>query len=151
MPFIALGGRFAEFRVAELAAAPEPAQGGRLLVFVRAAAAEFAGRFVLPKPCGARPESVELPCALQAREEVFGRADEFSEADGLEPCEAAEDGRLVESCDWRLALNPDEVPADRAVLAAVELPGLRAELFMVRAGRREAEAAGAVRAITLRF
>lgn len=93
MPFIALGGRFAEFREAELGAAPEPAQGGRLLEFGRAAAdTEFAGRFVLPKPCGARPESVELPCALQAREEVFERADEFTEADGLEPCEPAEGG-----------------------------------------------------------
>jgi len=124
-----------ELRDAELGAAPEPAQGGRLLVFVGAAAAEFAGRFELPKPCGARPESVELPCALQAREEVFERADEFTEPDGLEPCCMAEGGRLAESCDWRLALVPDGVPADRAVLAAVELPGLRVELFMVRTGR----------------
>jgi hypothetical protein len=69
------------------------------LTFVRAAAAEFAGRFELPKPCGARPESVVLPCALQVREEVFARADEFTEADGLEPCEAAEGGRFAESCD----------------------------------------------------
>jgi len=76
LPFVALGGRFAEFRDAELGAAPEPAQGGRLLLFVRAADAEFDGRFVLPKPCGARPESVVLPCALQVRE----------------------DGRFAESC-----------------------------------------------------
>ena len=106
-----------------------------MLLFARAAEVEFAGRLVLPKPCGARPESVVLPCALHAREEVFERADEFAEADGLEPCAVAEGGRLAESCDWRLALNPDAVPADRAVLAAVELPGLRAELFMVRTGR----------------
>lgn len=125
----------AEFRDAELEAAPEPAQGGRLLLFVRAADTEFEGRFELPKPCGARPESVALPCALHAREEVLGRADEFTEADGLDPCTAAEGGRLAESCDWRLALKPDAVPADRAVLAAVELPGLRAELFMVRTAR----------------
>jgi len=76
-----------------------------------------------------------LPCAFQAREELFGRADEFTEPDGLEPCCMAEGGRLAESCDWRLALVPDGVPADRAVLAAVELPGLRVELFMVRTGR----------------
>jgi hypothetical protein len=124
-----------ELRDAELGAAPEPAQGGRLLAFERAAVAEFEGRFVLPKPCGARPESVELPCALQVREEVFGRADEFIEPDGLEPCCMAEGGRLEESCDWRLALIPDGVPADRAVPAAGELPGLRVELFMVRTGR----------------
>lgn len=151
MPFIELGARFVEFRDAELGAAPEPAQGGRLLEPERAAAVEFEGRFALPKPCGARPESVELPCALQAREEVFERADEFTEADGLEPCCKAEGGRLEESCDWRLAPIPDGVPADRPVPAAGELPGLRVELFMVRTGKWDADAAGAVRAITLRF
>jgi len=139
-----------EFRDTELGAPPEPAHGGRLLEPGRAAV-EFADRFELPKPCGARPESVELPCAFHAREELFGRADEFTEPDGLEPCCMAEGGRFVESCDWRLALNPDEVPPGRVVLAAVELPGLRVELFMVRAGRWEADAAGAVRATTLRF
>lgn len=122
-----------------------------MLEFGRAAAVEFAGRFELPKPCGARPESVELPCACHVREEVFERADEFTEPEGLEPCGVAEGGRLEESCDWRLALNPGEAPPGRAVLLAVPLPGLRVELFMVRTGRCEADAAGAVRAITLRF
>jgi len=124
-----------EFRVAELGAPPEPAQGGRLVLFVRAADTEFAGRFELPKPCGARPESVELPCALQVREEVFGRAAEFTEPDGLEPCCTLEGGRFAEGCDWRLALNPDEAPPDRAAVVAVELPDLRVELFMVCTGR----------------
>ena len=139
-----------EFRDTELRLEPETAHGGRLLELGRAAD-EFADRFELPKPCGARPESVELPCAFHAREELFGRADEFTEPDGLEPCCMLEGGRLAESCDLRLPLNPGEVPPGRAVLAAVELPGLRVELFMVRAGRWEADAAGAVRAITLRF
>ena len=34
---------------------------------------EVAGRFELPNPCGARPESVELPCAFQVRPEAGGR------------------------------------------------------------------------------
>lgn len=93
-----------------MGAPPEPAQGGRLLLFVRAAEVEFAGRLLLPKPCGARPESVLLPCALQAREEVFECAAGFTEPDVREPCCIAEGGRLAESCDWRLALNPGEAP-----------------------------------------
>jgi len=106
-----------------------------LLEVGRAAAVEFAGRFELPKPCGARPESVELPCAFQVREEVFERADEFTEPEGLEPCCVPKGGRLAESCDCRLAFNADDVPPERAELLAVELPGLRVELFMVRTGR----------------
>jgi hypothetical protein len=69
------------------------------------------------------------------REEVFERADEFTEPEGLEPCCMAEGGRLEESCDWRLPPKPDEAPPGRAVLPAPKLPGLRAELFMVRTGR----------------
>jgi len=114
-------------------------------------AVEFAGRLVLPKPCGAWPESVALPCALHVREDVFDRADEFVEADGLEPCCMAEGGRLAESCACRLAFIPAGLPVVRAEPTAAEWPGLRAELFMVRTGRCEADAAGAVRAITLRF
>ena len=49
-----------------------PTQGGRLLEFMRVVC-ELAGRFELPNPCGARPESVELPCAFQARPEAGGR------------------------------------------------------------------------------
>lgn len=48
--------------------APDPAHGGRSarfdIVF------EPDGRFALPKPCGARPESVVLPCALHVRLEL---------------------------------------------------------------------------------
>ena len=54
---------------------------------------EVAGRFELPKPRGARPESVELPCAFQVRPEAgdrealllkepLGRADWDCPADG---------------------------------------------------------------------
>jgi hypothetical protein len=118
---------------------------------VRPAAAEFDGRFELPKPRGARPESVELPCAFQVREEALERGDELIEPGVLEPCCMAEGGRLEESCDWRLVPKPDEVPPDRPVPAAAELPRLRLELFIVRTGKWEADAAGAVRAITLRF
>jgi hypothetical protein len=48
-----------------------PAQGGRSLVFIRAVCG-VAVRFELPNPCGARPESVVLPCAFQLRPEVGG-------------------------------------------------------------------------------
>ena len=99
MLFVVLGGRFAEFLDEEFAAPPVPAQGGRLLEFGRADVVEFDGRFVLPKPCGARPESVLLPCAFQVREGVLERFDGFTDADGLEPCEDTEGGRLAESCD----------------------------------------------------
>jgi hypothetical protein len=37
------------------------------------AVCEVAGRFELPNPCGAWPESVALPCAFQVRPEVVGR------------------------------------------------------------------------------
>jgi hypothetical protein len=47
--------------------------------------------------------------------EVLGRADEFTEADGLEACEPAEGGRFAESCAWRLEFVPEEAPAERAV------------------------------------
>src|SRR5262249_32978955 len=50
-----------------------PAHGGRSLEFI-CAVCEGDGRFVLPKPCGARPESVMLPCAFQERFEVELRA-----------------------------------------------------------------------------
>jgi hypothetical protein len=39
---------------------PLPTQGGRLLEFIPVVC-EAAGRFELPNPCGAWPESVELP------------------------------------------------------------------------------------------
>jgi hypothetical protein len=74
-----------------------PAHGGRLLELIRAVdCVLFVGRFDEPKPCGARPESVALPCALQLRPVVVERA-ELMDAEG---------GRLAESCACRLALIP---------------------------------------------
>jgi hypothetical protein len=84
------------------------------------------GRLLLPKPCGARPASVELPCALQLRvlllgrtelftepllgrpellTEPFGRA-EFTLGAPPRPGCAADGGRLAESCDMRFVLMP---------------------------------------------
>lgn len=79
-----------------------------------------AGRFELPKPWGARPESVALPWAFQVRpevgglevllcKEVVGRpplALLLKELFGREPCICEVDGgRFDESCDWRALLN----------------------------------------------
>ena len=58
---------------------PVPAHGGRFVEFPRARFVPlFVERFELPNPCGARPESVVLPCALQERP-VF----EFTEREEL--------------------------------------------------------------------
>lgn len=90
-----------------------------------------AGRFELPNPCGAWPESVTLPCAFQARPEAGGlEVLLFNELVGCEPllllllkdpfgrellllseplgrafcgC-AAVGGRFDESCDCRALL-----------------------------------------------
>jgi len=51
------------------------------------AGCELAARFELPNPCGARPESVVLPCAFQLRPDAGG-LDELlllSELLGREP------------------------------------------------------------------
>ena len=97
-----------------------PAQGGRSVEVMRAVC-EVAGWFWLPKPCGAWPESVALPCAFQVRAEVVGRETLLlAEPVGREPlalllmeplvrapCDNEVDGgRLVESCDWRVLLRP---------------------------------------------
>ena len=130
---------------------------------------EVAGRFELPNPCGAWPESVELPCAFQVRPEAEGRevlllselvgrepfALLLNEPFGREPlllneplgrafwdC-PAEGGRLDESCDSRPLLNP-------CVLLPPRLAEKEPE-FMVRTGMCEAAAAGVERATTLRF
>lgn len=64
---------------------PLRAQGGRLLEFMRAVCG-VARRFVLPNPCGARPESVVLPCAFQLRPEADGlEVVLFNELLGREP------------------------------------------------------------------
>ena len=55
-----------------LAFAAEPAHGGRL--FARAARFELEGPFeLLPKPLGAWPRSVVLPCAFHVRELFVAR------------------------------------------------------------------------------
>ena len=126
---------------------------------------------MLPKPCGARPESVALPCALQVR--VAGREVLLlNEAGGREAlllmedcgrtllelnepvfrapcCEYAEGGRFAESCDWRAPLKPDMVWFGRLKFPA-RFPA-KLEEFMVRAGKCEAAAEGVERATTLRF
>ena len=50
---------------------PPRAQGGRSIELMRAVCG-VAARFELPNPCGARPESVVLPCAFQLRPEAGG-------------------------------------------------------------------------------
>jgi hypothetical protein len=128
-------------------ALPLPAQGGRLLEFSRVLCGA-AGRFELPKPCGARPESVELPWAFQARPEAGGReALLLKLLFGREPLElllkepfgrevlllnvplgrefcgcTADGGRLVENCDGRELLNPDVPFAPRPKFPAGRFP-----------------------------
>jgi hypothetical protein len=98
---------------------PPPAQGGRLLEFMRVVCG-VAGRLELPNACGARPESVALPCAFQVRPEAGGlEALLFIELVGREPlalllkepfgralciCEP-DGGRFEEGCDCRALLN----------------------------------------------
>jgi hypothetical protein len=109
------------------------------------------GRFVLlPKPCGARPRSVALPWAAQFRA--------FPIAPGLFAAPSAEGGLFCESWFWRFTAAVSFCVVGRLLRAAVRfatlLPGRPADrllVFMVRTGIREAAAAGAVRATTLRF
>ena len=64
---------------------PPFAHGGRLFEFIRAVCG-VAGRFEPLNPCGARPESVTLPCAFQVRPEAGGlEALLFIELVGREP------------------------------------------------------------------
>jgi hypothetical protein len=134
---------------------PPRAQGGRLLEFIRAVCG-VAVRFVLPKPCGARPESVALPCAFQLRPEADCReALLLIEPFGREFCICeTEGGRFDESCDCRALLNVCVVfpprPEFPAGLLAPWLADIEPE-FMVRTGMCEAAAAGVDRATTLRF
>jgi len=126
-----------------------PAHGGRSLEVMRAVC-EVAGRFELPNPWGARPESVALPCAFQLRPEAGGlEALLLSELVGREPlalllnepfgreplplllieplgrelCDCAADGgRLDESCDWRALLKPCALLPPRPTFPAGLLP-----------------------------
>jgi len=111
-----------------------PAFGGRSARF--APAVVFAGRLELPNPCGARPESVALPCAFQLRPLLpLLRA-------ALPFC--PEGGRLAFSCDARFALMLELLRAPN-----VEFPrDAPAPLFIETC---EVPAAGVVRAMTLRF
>ncbi len=65
------GGRFVDMpRCCDMPEFPVPAYGGRFAEVLRDPFIELMevfGRFELPNPCGARPESVEFPCAFQVR------------------------------------------------------------------------------------
>jgi hypothetical protein len=69
----------AEGREAWPLAAPdgafERAHGGRLASARAICEGSFAGRLELPKPAGARPRSVALPCASQVRGLLLARGD----------------------------------------------------------------------------
>src|SRR5258708_17434958 len=122
-----------------------------------------AARFELPKPCGARPESVVLPCAFQLRPEAgglevllfkellgreplalllnepFGRALLLlNEPLGRAPCDCTADGgRLGDCCDGRALLKPCALFPPRPTLPAGPLAPWLAEQepeFMVRTG-----------------
>jgi len=114
------------------------------------------GLLELPKPCGARPRSVELPCASQVcvplvirwLEGLFGLP--FCMRMLLLP---ADDGRSRERSFWRPKAPPlfgerfepvfgEKFPAR---------PGVSLVVFMVRTRMSDAPRAGAVRAITERF
>lgn len=138
-----------------------------------------AGRFELPKPCGARPESVEFPCAFQLRPEAGGlEALLFSELVGREPfalllnepfgrelllneplgrafcCCPADGGRFVDCRDGRTLLKRCALFPPRSKLPEGLLLPRFAEKdpeFIVRTGMCEAAAAGVERATTLRF
>jgi hypothetical protein len=120
-----------------------PALGGRSERF--APAVVFDGRFELPKPCGARPESVTLPCAFHERPVVPERFAPLNDPELLVRPDCADGGRLALSCDMRL-----ELMLELTLLRALSEDLARAapELFIEKC---DAPAAGAVRAITLRF
>ena len=119
----------------------------------RGCAMLFVGRLpLLPKPCGAWPESVTLPCAFQLRVELGTRLELFMVVAGRPPGCVAYGGRLAESCDMRFAFAPWGV--GRAVFIALTLlcaAAPREEVLMVRTGMCAAAGAGEVRAMTLRF
>jgi hypothetical protein len=158
---------------------PPRDQGGRSLEFIRAVCG-VAARFELPNPCGARPESVVLPCAFQLRPEAGGlEVLLFKELLGREPlalllnepfgrallllneplgrafCDCAADGgRFDDGCDGRALLKLCALFPPRPKFPAGLLPPRFAEKepeFIVRTGMCEAAAAGVDRATTLRF
>ena len=141
---------------------PLPAHGGRSVGFTRAVC-EADGRLELPKPWGARPESVALPWAFHERPDVEGREPLLlKEAGGRElfvlrltalfVCEEKlAGGRFAESCDCRAPFVPF---APRPKLPGELLPARlpeKLEEFNARDGKCEAAAAGVERVTTLRF
>ena len=84
-----------------------PAHGGRFVEFACDVLREFVGRFELPNPWGARPESVLLPCADQERMAPLGRLELLRDGElACAPCcVIAEGGRLAEICAWRFAFR----------------------------------------------
>src|SRR5260221_3496923 len=67
-------------------------------------AGAFAGRLELPKPAGARPRSVALPCASQLRELLPARCElvlPITLAEVRFALVVAEGGRFCESSRWR--------------------------------------------------
>jgi hypothetical protein len=114
----------------------------------------FAGRFELPKPCGARPRSVELPCASQVRPLVAP----FDATRLFAPETGAEGGLPWESWFWRPVEADPFCDNERFGVWPVRFarlllgrPADSAPVFIVRTGMCEAAAPGAVRAITERF
>jgi hypothetical protein len=98
---------------------------------LRVVPTELDGRLELPKPCGARPESVVLPCALQVRPEVPpGRAELFTVPERA-PYGPVVGGRLVESCDWRFALILGEWLDIAWAIVELEARPDKAAVFMV--------------------
>jgi hypothetical protein len=126
--------------------ASERAQAGRSDWFPRGAwlvrSGDGPGLFERPKPCGARPRSVVLPCADQLR--VFaGRFAELptlalapADARSLAPTPApADGGLLLESSRWRVLIAglmlldaPPRLPADGALGDVPRPPKLLFEL-----------------------
>jgi len=107
-PFPAQGGRSLNVRACgEVLPEFEPPVAGRSFVgrsfSVRGEVCAGAGRSE-PKPCGARPRSVALPCASQVRELLPARTPELFpasvRADKLE-LPRAEGGRSCTSSRWR--------------------------------------------------
>jgi hypothetical protein len=105
----------------------------------------FDGRFELPKPCGARPESVALPCAFQERPLVPERFAPLNDPPAFVRPACADGGRFAFNCDMRL-----ELMLEFTLLRAFSDELVRAgpALFIEKC---DEPAAGVVRAITLRF
>jgi hypothetical protein len=108
----------------------------------------------LPNPCGARPESVVLPCALQERPafEFVERMELLAEVPGRAPGCVAYAGRPARRSEARLELSP-LVGLDIACATAELAPRFAKELdvFIVCTAECDAAAAGVLRAVTLRF